>query len=152
MKYSTGILATVTLIAAFVMPSCDRPSNNVENAETSVVEANRDLEIARTELESELGIYRSEHANRIKGNNRTIGELKQQINTESDSDIRERHELRLEEYEQTNSELKREIDNYKVSNRENWDDFKDSFSGRMEALGDSLDNFFTNSGTTTSIN
>jgi hypothetical protein len=72
MKYSIGILTTVTLIAAFVLSGCDSPSNKMENAETSVIEANRDLEIAKSEVEAELRIYRAENANRIMEYNRTI--------------------------------------------------------------------------------
>jgi hypothetical protein len=49
-----------------------------KNAETSVIEANRDLEIAKAK-EAELHIYRAENSNRITGYNRTIGEIKQKL-------------------------------------------------------------------------
>jgi len=149
MKHSTGILTTITLIAVLVFTGCDRPSNQMENAETSVIEANRDLEIAKAEVEAEYRIYRTKNADRMTENNRTIEDIKEKISNEPDSEVRARHENRLQEYEVKQRELNREMDNYRVSGRESWNSFKDSFSNRMDDLGDSLDNFFSTSGTTT---
>lgn len=152
MKYSIVIVTTITLIAAFVLSGCDSPSNKMEKAETSVIEANRDLEIAKSEVEAELRIYRAENAERIKEYNRTLSDIKQKIENESDDEVRERLEKKLNEFEDSHRALKREMDNYKASGRENWDDFKDSFSSRMDDLGDSLKNFFSPLTTTSSTN
>jgi hypothetical protein len=152
MKYSIVIITTITLIAAFALSGCDRPSNNVEKAETSVIEADRDLEIAKTELEAELRKYRAENSDRVVEYNRTIEEIKQQISNEPNSEVKARHEARLAEYEKTHIDLKREMDNYQVSGRDNWNNFKDSFSDKMDDLGDSLDEFFSDSRTATSTN
>jgi len=35
MKYSIGILTTITLIAALVLSGCDNQSNKMQDAETS---------------------------------------------------------------------------------------------------------------------
>lgn len=150
MKYSIGILTIVTLFAAFILSGCDSPSNKMEDAEISVIEAERDLEIATSEVVAEVRKYRAENADRIMEYNRTISEIKQKINNESDSEVRAIHETKLDGYEATHRELKREMDNYNPSGRENWDDFQDSFSNRMDDLGDSLNDFFSTSGTTTS--
>lgn len=152
MKYSIGILTTVTLFAAFVLSGCDSPSNKMEKAETSVIEANRDLEIATSEVEAELEMYRAENADRLIEFNRTISKIKQQIKNESDKEVRDRLETKLDGYEATQRELKREMANYKVSGRENWDVFKDSFSNRMDDLGNSLKDFFSTSSTASSTN
>ena len=152
MKHSTGILTTITLIAVLVFTGCDRPSNQsnqMENAETSVIESNRDLEIAKAEVEADYRKYKLENENRMSEYNRTIDEIKQEIENESDTEVRARHENRLQEYEVKQRELNREMDNYRISGRESWNSFKDSFSNRMDDLGDSLDNFFSTSGTTT---
>ena len=152
MKHSTGILTAITLIAVLVFTGCDRPSNQsnqMENAETSVIESNRDLEIAKAEVEADYQKYKLENQNRMSEYNRTIDEIKQEIENESDTEVRARHENRLQEYEVKHRELNREMDNYRISGRESWNSFKDSFSNRMDNLGDSLDNFFSTSGTTT---
>jgi len=117
-----------------------------------VIESNRDMEIAKSEMEAELKIYRTENADLIMKHNKTISEIKQKINNESDPEVRARLETRLNEKEAKHRELKREIDNYRVSDNENWNNFKDSFSSKMDDFGDSLDNFFSSSRTATSRN
>lgn len=148
MKHSISILTTLTLIAGFILAGCDNPSNKMQDAEISVIEADRDLEMAKSEVEAELKMYRTENDQRIMKYNRTIDEIKQKINNESDMDVKVRMEKNLAEHEVTHRELEREIDNYKSSGRENWDNFKDSFSSRMDDLEDSLDDFFTTTGNT----
>ena len=143
MKYSIGILTTVLLMATFMLSACDSSSKKMDEAETSVIEANRDLKIAKSEVEAELQIYRVKNADRIMEFNRTISEIKQKIENESDLDVKNKLGKKLDEYEETHRELKREINNYQASGRENWDDFKDSFSNRMDDLGNSLKNFFS---------
>jgi basic membrane lipoprotein Med (substrate-binding protein (PBP1-ABC) superfamily) len=153
MKHSISLLAILSLIAGIILSGCETPSNKMQDAETSVIEANRDLEIAKSEVEAEIKMYRAKNDERIMEFNRTIGEIKKKLENESDTDVKDRVEEKLAEYEATHRELEREMDNYKATGRENWDDFKDSFSSRMNDLGDSLDDFFTTSGITdTSIN
>jgi F0F1-type ATP synthase membrane subunit b/b' len=152
MKLTTIVLIPVVLIAAFVLSGCDSPSKKMEKAETSVIEAKRDLEIATSEVEAELSLYRAENADRIMEYNRTISGIKKKIENESDKEVKEKLKMKLDEYETTHNDLKREINNYKASGKESWDDFKDSFSSRMDDLGNSLDNFFSTTGATSSIN
>ena len=152
MKYLIIIVTTITLIAALVLSGCDRQSNKVERAETSVIESERDLEIAKSEVEAEYKIFRTENEERMAEHNRTIREIKQEISNESDREERVRLERKLEEHEATQRELKREMDNYEVSGKDNWKNFKDSFSSKMNDFGNSLDNFFSNSRTTSTRN
>lgn len=152
MKYSIIIVSTITLIAAFVLSGCESPSNKMEKAEATVIKAKRDLEIAKSEVEAELRIYRVEHDSQIMEFNRTISEIKQEIKNESDKEVRIKLEKELDEFEVSLRKLEKEMDNYTASGRENWDDFKDSFTSRMDDLGDSLKNFFIPSNTTTSSN
>lgn len=150
MNYSKIIIPTLTLITAFLLTSCDLKTSKVEKAEISVIEAQRDLEIAKNEVEAELKIYRAEAAERIKEFNRDISKIKQKIDVETDKKVKLKLETQLNEYEASLRTLKSEMDNYKASGKENWEDFKDSFSNKMDDLGNSLMNFFTASGTTAS--
>lgn len=149
MKKSIIAITTIALLSLFVTISCDRSSDNMERAETSVIEAERDLEIAKSEIEADIRIYRQEIANEIRENNTTIAEIKDKIQNE-EAEVKAAHEVRITELERTNRDLKRQIDNYRVTNRDNWDTFKEEFSSAMDNLGNSLDDFFSR--TTTSIN
>ena len=150
MKHSIGILTTITLIAALVLSACDERSDSMQDAETSVIESNRDMEIAKAEMDAEYRIYKLENENRLDRYNRTIEGLKEDIRNEDDQEARARLETRHNEKVRKHRELKRELDNYNVSGRENWNDFKDSFSSKMDDFGDSLDNFFSTSRSTSS--
>lgn len=152
MKYSIGIVTTITLIGAIAFSGCDRQRDKMERAETSAIEANRDVEIAKSEVDADYRIFKTENENKLTRHNRTIEEIKQKINNEPDRDVRARYETRLKEYEANHRDLKRDMDNYKVSGRDNWNDFKDSFSNRMDDLGDSLNDFFSTSSTVSTRN
>lgn len=150
MRYLTGILTTVTLIAAFALSGCDSSSNRMDTAETSEIETDRSSEIAASEVQEEVRVFRLENADRFREFNRTTTEIERQIENESDEEVKDRLETKLDEFQNTQNELKREIDNYQASNNDNWDEFKDSFSSKMDSLGDSLNDFFSNAGTNTS--
>ena len=135
---------------AFFVQSCDRSADNMERAQADLIEAERDLDIAQTEVAADVRIYRQETANDIRENNLAIADIKKKIQDE-DAERRASLEVRIAELERTNSDLKRQIDNYSVTNRDHWDNFKDQFSSDMNDLGNSLDDFFSGS-TTTSRN
>ena len=148
MKKSIFVITTVSFMFAFTAISCDSNTDRMERAETSVIEAERDRDIAQTEIESEIRVYRQESANDIRENNMAIANIKERIENE-EGEAKERYETRITELERSNDNLKRQIDNYRVTNRDHWNSFKQDFSSSMDDLGNSLDDFFTT--TTTSI-
>lgn len=149
MNRSLIVLAATALLAVFIAQGCDRESEDLQRAETSVIEAERDLEIAQSEIEADIGVYRQEIGNKIKENNVTIADIKEKIQDE-EAEIKAAHEVRIASLENTNSDMKRKMDNFRFTNRDNWDDFKDDFSVSMDDLGDSLNDFFSEA--TTSLN
>ena len=148
MNKSIFILTTFAIMFAFIAQSCDSSSNEMQRAETDVIEAERDLEIAKSEIEADVRIYRQEMASEIRENNLEIAEIKKQIQR-GDNDSKAANEVRIAELERTNDSLKREIDNYSVSDRDSWNTFKDQFGSNMNDLSNSLDNFFSRTSTST---
>jgi len=149
MKKSIFVITTFAIMFAFIAQSCDRSADKLERAQTSVIEAERDVDIVQSEIEADVRIYRQEMANEIRENNRTIADVKRKIQNE-EPETRAAQEVRIAELEGDNSDLKRQIDNYRITNSDSWDTFKEDFSTSMGNLGDSLDNFFSR--TTTSLN
>jgi transposase-like protein len=135
-------MTTITLISVLVISGCDNASNKMERAEVSVIESERDLEIAKSEVEAEVQIYRQEVSNDIMANNRAIAEIKERIQNEDEA-ARADHNSRIAELELENREMKRKMDNYRVVDKENWSEFKEQFSSAMDDLEYSLDNFFS---------
>lgn len=148
MKKSIISITTITIVFAFTALSCDSSPDRMERAQTSVIEAERDLDIAQAEIESEVRIYRQETANDIRENNMAIAVIKVRIENE-EGEAKATYKKRIADLERNNVNLKREIDNYRVTNSDHWNDFKQNFSSSMDDLGNSLDDFFPI--TTTSI-
>lgn len=142
MKLSIFIIASIAIMFAFVAQSCNRSSDKVDRAQTSAIEAERDLDIAKSEIEADVRIYRQKKATSIRDNELAITKIKDKIQKE-DADVRAAMEVRIEDLERTNRNLKRQIDDYKITNRDNWDNFKNEFSSSIDDLGNSLDDFFS---------
>lgn len=149
MKKSIYFITTILISFAFIAQSCDRSSDQMENAETTVIEAERDREIAQSEIEADVRIFREETSNKIRENNLAIAEIKREIQDE-EGETRAEYNERITELERENNDLKRRMDNYSITNRDHWDEFKNDFSSSMDDLGNSLDDFFSR--TTTSRN
>lgn len=150
MRYLIGILTTFTLLAALVLFGCDSSSNRMDTAETSEIEPDRTSEIVSSEVHEEIRVFRLENADRFKEFNRTKSEIEQQIENESDEEVRDRLQQKLDEFEEAQNDLNHEIDNFQVKKTDDWDEFKDNFSDKMDDLGDSLNDFLSTDGTNTS--
>jgi hypothetical protein len=148
MKNSFLIILAMALTSVLVIQGCDRNSTQQER-ETSVIQAERDMDIARSELQAEIKIYRLEAENGFRENNLSIAEIKQEIQTKEIT-TRAAHIERVEDLERTNLNMKRQLDNYKHTTQVHWNAFKKDFSSAMNDLESSLDDFF--SAATTSIN
>jgi hypothetical protein len=149
MKKSTIVITTITMMFAFTALSCDRTADRMERAQTDVIEAERDVTIAQAEIEADAKIYRLKMASEFNENNSAIAMIKERIKSE-EPEVKASYEVRIRELDRTNGNLKRQIDNYTITNRDHWDSFKEEFTSAMDELGNSLDNFFSRS--TSSIN
>lgn len=112
----------------------------------------RNDEIERAEVQAEYGIYKTENEKRMMRYERRIQNLKREISNESDMETRERLEMQLEDHEEIHQELKQEMNDFEVSERDDWDEFKNDFSDKMDDFGDSLDNFFSSSSRASNTN
>jgi len=147
MKYSIVVLTTVVLMAALVLSGCDSSFNEFEKAGVSVVESSGNDENSDREVNTEVHAFRVETAGKIMANNRSFDEIREMIKVEIDMEIKFRDEKVLSEFRKTNRDLKRELDGYSVSDRENWDLFKNSFSSKMDDLENSLNDFLSDRNT-----
>lgn len=151
MKYPVITFLSLIIIAASALSGCKTKTEKMELAETSVINAEKDLEIAKSEVEAELRIFRAKTEKQIEGFNQGIKEIKQKIDAETDTEIKANLNKKLKAIENSHRELQSEMDNFKVSERDNWEEFKDNFAEKMHDLGNTLANFFTPS-TATSNN
>ncbi len=142
MNKSIVLTTTLAMMFSFIAYSCSSTPDRMESAQADLIEAERSADMDRSEIEADLRIYRQETAETIRENNVSIAEIKEEI-AEEEADIRAVNEVRIADYERTNRDLKRQIDNYRITNKENWNEFKADFSSSMDDLGSSLDDFFS---------
>lgn len=134
MKKSILALAVFTFITATVVSSCNSPSEKVENAETEVVEANKDLEKANDEYSAEVESYRKDIADKVTANEQSIKEFNARIANEK-REAKAAYQKKIAELEQKNSDMKKKMDDYKQDGKENWEKFKTEFNRDMDELG-----------------
>ncbi len=141
MKKSILILASLMLITSSFLVSCNTSAEKVENAEQNVMEANQDLDNANIEYLAEVEEYRTQTADKIAANNKSIAEFKARIAVEKlDAQVAYNHKIIV--LEQKNSDLKKKMDVFKAESKEQWENFKVEFSKDMDELGTAFGNFF----------
>ena len=134
MKKSILALAVFTFITSTVILSCNSPAEKVENAETEVIDANKDLEKANDDYLAEVESYKKETADKISANEQSIKEFNERIATEK-KDAKVAYQQKIAELEMKNSDMKKKMDEYKQDGKENWEKFKTEFNRDMDELG-----------------
>lgn len=107
----------------------------MEEAQTTVVEADRDLEET---TQADMNQYRKEAADRIADNDSTIIAVKAQMVNET-ADVKADYENQLEVLEQKNSDMKKKLADYKGEGKEQWETFKTAFNREMNTLDTAFD-------------
>ena len=134
MKKSILALAVFTFIASTSILSCNSPAEKVENAETDVVDANKDLDKANADYLAEVESYKKETAEKIAANEQSIKEFNARVADEK-KDARVEYKQKIAELEQKNTDMKKKLDDYKQDGKENWAKFKTEFNHDMDELG-----------------
>lgn len=134
MKTTFVALAIFTFITSTLILSCNSAEKKVENAQTDVVDANKDLEKANEDYMAEVAAYKKETAEKIAANEQSIIEFNARIATEK-KDARVAYKQKIAELEMKNTDMKKKMDDYKEDGKENWEKFKTEFNHDMDELG-----------------
>lgn len=140
MKNSILALTVCTFIAGSFLTSCTTPAEKVENAQTNVEEAKKDLSLANQEYLVEIENYRKEEALKITANEQSIADFKTRVAKEK-KDVKADYEKQIAELEQKNSDMKKKLDDYKANSKEEWVKFKTEFGADMNNLGQAFKEF-----------
>lgn len=137
---SRGILAFSTLFVSLSFSACFSPSEEVQNADRKVNEAQAELQAAEQDYAEEVAQYKKSTRARMAVNEEMIADLKAQIDEQKDESKNKYQEL-VSELEERNNKLQNRLKNYKAISKDNWQSFKDEFNHDMEDLGTALTNF-----------
>lgn len=141
MKKSQLLFASLIIASLSVFMACENASQKMEREHSPIVKSDRNMDMTESEVLAEVQIFRFKTANEIKANFRRIAAIQDTIDTK-DENLRENYEDKLEALDNANREMKRTIDNFTESGRDQWTIFKVEFSDSMDGLANSLDNFF----------
>jgi chromosome segregation ATPase len=134
MKKTILTITMSTLTFSSILTSCNSNSEKVENAEKEVAAAQEKLDQANEDYLIEIENYRIASREKMAANERSLNEFKSRIESEKE-EARTDYETRIAELEKKNTDLKKILDDYKASGKENWEAFKIEFNRDLEALG-----------------
>lgn len=141
MKTNIIAVATALILSGIFFTGCgsaeDRAREDVKDAQENVADAQNDLNKANAEYEAEIENYRHTMADRSEANNRTIDELKANIDKQR-KEAKEEYKKKIAELEEKNMELKNKMADYKADGKDKWEKFKAEFNHDMDELGNAL--------------
>lgn len=124
----------VSALFLATLAACNSSTDKVEDAQTNVVEANKELDEANMEYMADMEKYRAETAEKVAANEVIIKDFNARIASRK-QDAQVEYKQKIAELELKNTDLKKKIDNYKQDGKENWEKFKIEFNRDMEELG-----------------
>ncbi|MFL5754032.1 MAG: hypothetical protein ACJ76F_11540 [Bacteroidia bacterium] len=142
MKKQKLMIVMMGIVATAFISSCQSPEKKVEKAEEKVEDAKMDLTQAQIDARNEnfkaWQKFRNESEDRIRENEKMIGEQKAKL---KNTNNKAGNDPRLDEMERKNSELRQKIYNYDNADDSKWEEFKREFNHDMDELGKSLKDF-----------
>ncbi|PJB11705.1 MAG: hypothetical protein CO119_10460 [Flavobacteriales bacterium CG_4_9_14_3_um_filter_40_17] len=145
MKKAKGTTIVLLFIAVAFFASCkeNTPAEKVLNAEDKVVQANKDLDEANAQYLIDIQNYRVQTSAEITANEQSIAAFKLRIINQK-AEAKADYEKKITELEQKNTDMRRKMDEYQASGKDNWENFKTEFSHDMSALGQAFKDLTVN--------
>jgi len=142
MKKQMSFLVAIGFATGSILTSCQPSERKVENAKENVEEAKADLAEAKMEYTEEWEKYQNDYNEKFTNNENEINTFKARMD-KSDEKFRERNRDRVNELELKNRNLRKKMDDYNTSRRndrsnDKWEEFKREFNHDMDELGASL--------------
>jgi chromosome segregation ATPase len=144
MKRTILTMAALTFMIGAFLTGCTSSEQKVKDAEEDVAEANEALNEANQEYMDDMANFREETNRKSISNDQMIAELKTRMAKEKAS-VKADYQTKINDLEARNNELKQRLADYNEEGKDNWDRFKTEFARDMDALGQALHDFGTNS-------
>ncbi|MDO9152938.1 MAG: hypothetical protein Q7U47_04395 [Paludibacter sp.] len=141
MKSTTLKSAILSVIIVMGMTNCNnsakQKAEKLENAQENLNVAEQALQQAVIDSTNEFTRYKMESEAKLKANDQKIAELKATMQAEK-ADIKVKYENQMIELEKKNQALKVSITDYKESDVNKWEKFKESFNRDLDSLGKAI--------------
>jgi hypothetical protein len=150
MKKTILSLAIIALFAGSITTAfAQEPDKASEKARQDLTEAQKDVTESKQELKqaqkdsvAEFQQYKKESEEKIKSNEKSIAALKAKLSEVNETN-KAAYQKSVGELEQKNTELKKQLVDYKYEDQSNWDVFKTKFNKELDSLIKSIKDFAT---------
>lgn len=141
--YFTSLVTSVATgcCLSLLLVACQKPEEKVENAREKVADARQDLKEAKREARTE---WQQDWVNVKRDNDKDIADNERR-NIDLRKDVkgvhkryRARYNVRIDDCERRNNELRDRVNNYKDEGDERWVEFKKDLKRDMDDLKSSL--------------
>ncbi len=138
-------LVTTICIASTCVISCKSSNEKVQDAKNNVAEAEAEENLIKAQQDSvtDYQEFKKQAAEKISTHEKSIAEFKARIANEK-TEIKATYEKQLDELEHKNSDMKKKLDDYKETGKEQWTSFKNEFNNDMNELGQAFKRFTVN--------
>lgn len=138
MKRSIYTLTFALLITGSTFVSCKQATNEDEVVVSTPDESNSVM-IKSTTQNKDWEAFKIKTDSAINNNDVRIAALKSKMNKTGKA-IDSSYQLKIDQLEVKNQQMKIKMDNYKNDANQNWDSFKAEFNHDLNELGDALKN------------
>ena len=139
MKNKYFILSALVLVAGSVISGYNiNGEKRVENAN----QTNQVLKNTKTGFDKDWKNFKVDANLKIKANEKSIAEFKVKMKKEGKI-FKAKYKKDVAVLEQKNIELKNKLREYKYEGDDKWEEFKIGFNRDMDAIGNSIKDFFT---------
>jgi len=140
MKKLIFTLTTSLLLTGAIFTSCNTAAEKVDKAEDKSIKADEDFNIAKEEYLADVENFKKETAAKIEANNQMIADFNVKIEY-AKKDAKAYYQEQIAVLEQKNIAMKKKLDEYEVTGKDNWETFKTEFNKDMDDLGEAFKNF-----------
>jgi predicted nucleic acid-binding Zn-ribbon protein len=130
------------VLAVSLLTGCESSEEKVEEAKENLDEAQKELEIANEEYLKDFEQFKLEAANKIEANNKSIKDFNDRI-ADKKMKAKEMYQNKIADLDQKNTDLKKRMEDFKVEEKEDWEEFKVEFGNDLDTLGMAISKVFT---------
>jgi predicted nucleic acid-binding Zn-ribbon protein len=137
---SVKVIGTAVCLT-FLLVACQKPEQKVEDAKDKVTNAKQDLNEAtreaRTAWQEAYLKFKRDNDTEIAANERRIIDLRKDV-SKLDERYRSNYNVRIDELEKRNNDLRDRVSNYKDEGDVKWEEFTKATNRDMDDLTSSL--------------
>jgi plasmid maintenance system antidote protein VapI len=141
MRKKILILAIIVSVSGTMLINCqssvEQAKKNVENAQDEVVITKQELNMA---IKDSVQLYKKNALKKIAANEERIADLKAEAIKKKEFKVK--YEAIINEWEQTNKDIKKRLNDYNDEGEEMWTSFKDEVTYDMDELEQAIANIF----------